>query len=62
MIDSMNRESRELIKTLVSLTYFMRGAISYDEFMWRTYAEREIIKDFLDSRFETESKNPHPVY
>ena len=40
----------------------MRGAITYEDMFWRTYAERELIKDFLDERFEVEKNNPHPVY
>lgn len=62
MIIDMDNDSRKHIESIVSLVYFMRGSISYDEMFWRTHAEREIIKTFLDGRFETESKNPHPVY
>jgi len=62
MVDGMDRESRKLLESIVSLVYFMRGAISYNDMMWMTHGEREVIKDFLDTRFETESKNPHPVY
>ena len=62
MIARMQKESRELLKSMLSLSYFMRGAITYDDMFWRTYAERELIKDFLDDRFEIEKNNPHPVY
>lgn len=62
MIARMQSDGRALLKSLVSLSYFMRGAISYDEMFWRTYAERELIKEFLDDRFDVEKGNPHPVY
>lgn len=62
MLQRMGAESRELVKSFISLVYFMRGAITYDQMMWRTFAERVLIKEFLDERFEEEKKNPHPVY
>jgi hypothetical protein len=62
MLQRMGAESRSLVVSMISLVYFMRGAISYDEMMWRTYAERVLIKEFLDERFEIEKKNAHPVY
>jgi hypothetical protein len=58
----MGAESRELVRSFISLVYFMRGSISYDQMMWRTYAERVLIKEFLEERFEEEKKNPYPVY
>ena len=62
MIEGMENDARELIKSLISLTYFMRGSVSYNDLMWMTYGERELVKEFLDARFETESKNPYPNY
>jgi hypothetical protein len=62
MIEQMESESRGLIKAIISLVYFMRGSIKYDDMMWRTFGERQAIKDFLDERFEVEKNNPHPVY
>lgn len=62
MLMRMGAESRALLKSFISLVYFMRGAISYDALMWMTYAERVLVKEFLDERFEAEKKNPHPQY
>ena len=62
MIEQMESESRGLIKAIISLVYFMRGSIKYDDMMWMTFGERLAIKDFLDERFEIEKNNPHPVY
>lgn len=62
MIDRMQSESRALIKSLVNLVYFMRGSISYDQMMWMTFAEREVVKDFLDERFEIEKNRTNPIY
>ena len=62
MIQKMESDSRQLIESIVSLVYFMRGAVSYGDMMWMTYGERMTIKHFLDERFEIEKKNPTPVY
>jgi hypothetical protein len=40
----------------------MRGAISYTELMNMSIPERMILKEFLEERFEAESKNPNPTY
>ena len=47
---------------VVELVYFMRGSISYDDMMFRTAGERDIINEFLEKRMETEKNNPSPVY
>lgn len=62
MIHRMDAESKALVDSFISLSYFMRGSMTYDDFMWRTYAERTLVKEFLDERFENEKKNPHPQY
>jgi len=62
MFNRLRGEGRALIKDVVSLTYFMRGAISYTEMMNMSFAERDLVHEFIDERLETEKKNPHPVY
>jgi hypothetical protein len=62
MFLSLQDEIKNLVDAIISLVYYMRGAISYEEMMRRTPGERERISTFLDKRFEQEKKNPHPVY
>ncbi len=62
MILSLQQEATNLIDGIISLVYYMRGAISYEELMRRTPGERDRISVFLDKRFEVEKNNPHPVY
>ncbi len=62
MFLSLQKEATNLIDGIISLTYFMRGSITYEEMMRRTPGERDRISTFLDKRFETEKNNPHPVY
>lgn len=40
----------------------MRGALSYDDMMFRTPGERDLISRFIDKRLEVEKDKPNPVY
>jgi len=51
-----------LVKEIISLVYYMRGAIQYDDMMNRSRAERRLIGDFITERLEAESKRPNPIY
>jgi len=62
MIRSLQEEATNLIDGIISLVYYMRGSISYEEMLRRTPGERDRISAFLDKRFEIEKNNPHPVY
>jgi hypothetical protein len=61
-IRRLQREAQDIVKSVISLVYFMRGAISYTEMMQMSVPERHLISEFLDERFEVESKSPHPIY
>lgn len=58
----LQKDVENLIDSIISLVYFMRGSISYEEMMRRTPGERDRISTFLDKRFEVEKQNMHPVY
>lgn len=62
MFASLQRESERLIDSVVSLIYFMRGALSYTEAMNMSFAERSIVGNFIEKRLEQEKKNPQPIY
>ncbi len=62
MFATLQRESERLLDSVITMIYFMRGAVSYSEAMNMTYAERTLVSTFIERRFEAEKKNPHPVY
>jgi hypothetical protein len=62
MFDELREGSRAMIKGVVQLVYFMRGAITYTEMMGLTHGEREMISEFLKQRLELESDKMHPNY
>ena len=62
MFAILQRESERLIDSIITMIYFMRGSVSYSEAMNMSFAERSLITSFIERRFETEKKNPSPVY
>jgi len=62
MFKTLKGEAERLIEECIELAYFMRGAISYDDMLWRTPGERHVIGRFVEKRLEQESKSPYPVY
>lgn len=58
----LGQQIKYLIDEVIQLVYFMRGGISYDELMDKTYVERQRFANYIDKRLENESKNPNPVY
>lgn len=62
MFATFQREGERLIESILTLIYFMRGAISYTEAMNMSLAERELAGKFIERRLEVEKKNPSPVY
>lgn len=51
-----------ILKSLVQISYFMRGAVQYEDMFNRSYAERQIFEDFIKDRLESESKKQNPTY
>ena len=58
----MQDEAQILIDECVTLSYWMRGAITYGEILYTTVGERQRIGKFIEKRLEQEKKNPHPCY
>ena len=62
MIQQMKNEGQAVIESCISIAYFMRGAIQYDEVLMRCNAERQLMLEFLNNRMEIESKRSNPIY
>jgi hypothetical protein len=62
MFDRLQTEAKQIVIGLIEQVYFMRGAISYEEMMCRSYGERQLISEFLEKRLKSEKTNPYPVY
>lgn len=62
MFDRMNNERRRIMTNIVTLVYFMRGAIQYNDMYEMTKVEREAVNEFIEERLEKESKKVNPQY
>jgi hypothetical protein len=62
MFTYMQQEVRALLKHIISIVYFMRGAIQYEEMMRRTPGERQLFEEFISERMDIEKDNPFPNY
>ncbi len=59
---SFGQETDMIVETIIELVYFMRGAISYEEMMWRTPGERQRISQFIQKRLESQKGSMSPVF
>jgi hypothetical protein len=62
MFSRLQRDGELMLKSIIQLVYFMRGAISYNDMLEMTYHERSMVKEFIEAHLESQSKSPHPVY
>ena len=63
MYARLSRDTKTIIDNAIQLSYFMRGAMLYNDIMYSmSYIERDMAMDFIHTRMEQEKKNPHPVY
>lgn len=62
MFQQFQAEAKGVIEECVTLTYYMRGALQYEDAMMRTHVEREVMSEFIKEHLERESKKPNPNY
>ncbi len=58
----LRKEANDLIKSIVQLTWFMRGAISYHEMLKMSYAERQLVREWIEENLNNQKDSPHPTY
>lgn len=62
MFRDLDQSVRNLIEGVVQIVYFMRGSVQYDDIMFRTPFERQVMEEFISKRLEAESKKSFPIY
>ena len=61
-LDRMDRESRALKEDLLTLCWYMRGGITYNEAMLLSQSERKIIGKIIDKNLDTTKKSGLPFF
>ena len=62
IIDDFDRDTKALKKELFTLTWYMRGGISYEDAMMLSHHERELIGEIVKSNLETTEKSGLPFF
>jgi hypothetical protein len=62
MINSLATDTRNLLKAAIEISYFSRGAWSYDLVLRMSPLERDIAIEFINKRLEVAGKSLHPIY
>ncbi|WP_407306668.1 hypothetical protein [Acinetobacter sp.] len=62
MINLLALDTRNLLKAAFEISYFSRGAWSYDSVLLMSPLERDLAVEFINKRLEAASKSPSPVY
>lgn len=62
MFSSLKAASQSIIDSIIEIAYYMRGAIQYEDLMWRTPGERDRFVKFITKRLKDQAKSPYPVY
>jgi hypothetical protein len=61
-IAGLGREIRGIIRSAFELSYFSRGAWSYENVLNMSAVEREIASEFINKRLEEAKKMTFPVF
>ena len=62
LIDQFDKDSKAIRKDLLSMCWYMRGSISYDEAMMLSLEEREIISRIIKDNLETTKGSGLPFF
>ncbi len=62
MLDNFDKESKALKKDLLTMCWYMRGSISYEDAVMLSYDDRRIINKIIESNLETAEKSGMPFF
>lgn len=62
LMTTLGNDIRNIIRNALELSYFSRGAWSYEAVLNMSAGERDIAVDFINKRLEIAGKSMYPVY
>lgn len=62
MINALAIDTRNLLKAVLEISYYSRGAWPYETVINMSPIERELAVEFINKRLEAASKSPNPVF
>ena len=61
-LDSMDSETRAIKEEALKMSWFMRGGVSYEDAMYLSQQERELIGKIIKSNMETTKESGMPFF
>ena len=61
-VDDMGKESNDIRKEALTLSWYMRGGLSYEDAMQLSYDERTLINSIINSNMEITKKSGLPFF
>jgi len=62
LLDGMEKEVLAIKKSAMSLTWYMRGGVSYEDVMNMSYEDRKVINELVEQNLETTKKTQLPFF
>jgi hypothetical protein len=62
LLEGYDKESKALKKEALTLAWYMRGGLSYEEAMYLSQSERETISKIIEGNMETTKKSGLPFF
>ena len=60
LIDDMEKECEAIKKSALTLSWYMRGAVSYEDVLNMSNEERKFINEIIEKNMETTKKTQLP--
>jgi len=62
LLEQYDKESRALKEEALKMSWFMRGGVSYDDAMYLSRQEREIVAGIIKKNMETTKDSGMPFF
>ena len=62
MVDRMDKETVDIRREALQLSWYMRGGITYDQAMQLSVSERTLISELIKENLETTKKTNLPFF
>jgi hypothetical protein len=62
LIERLGKEIKGLVKSALEISYYSRGAWSYQAVLNMSQGEREMAVEFVNERLKVAAKSMYPVY
>ena len=62
LLDNLDKEAKALRKDLLTLCWYMRGSISFDDAVMLSYDDRQIIGKLIKDNLETTKESGLPFF